>query len=489
MADLERAVPNAPTTVFDAGSVAKQFTAAAVLLLERDGKLSLDDPVHKYVPELPDYGVPITIRQMLHHTSGLREWNVLATIAGIERGTFETGYGQILDIQRRQRSLNFAPGTRWSYSNSGYSLAAIIVSRVSGVPFADFTASRIFQPLGMKDTSWQQDVKRLVKNRALGYSERQGAFAVDMPIVAVDGSGGLWTTVDDLLKWNANFVRPVVGDAALIRELQRNATFGDGRTHEYAMGLVVDTYRGVPEADHGGAFAGYRAYLSRYPDQQASIAVLCNAAGANPTAHGKALAQVLLGAALRAPSPTPTPTVSFNEADAEKFAGMYRRSPQAGAIRIVRDGTALLFNGGTRLVPISQTRLMRADNGDTMDFDGSGRARYVDEFGTVDIYERVAAAAPTVDQLRAFVGDYFSEEIDTTFTFAVEDNRLVIRRRSERNVLTPLYADVFSSPIGEIAVVIVFERNSSGQVTGFTLTHERVWNLRFTRVVASNARQ
>jgi CubicO group peptidase (beta-lactamase class C family) len=131
MADLERDTPNTPTTVFDAASVAKQFTAAAVLLLERDGKLSLDNPVHKYLPELPDYGVPITIRQMLYHTSGLREWQVLATIAGIEHGTLESGYEQILDIQRRQRSLNFAPGTRWSYSNSGYHLAGIIVSRVS----------------------------------------------------------------------------------------------------------------------------------------------------------------------------------------------------------------------------------------------------------------------------------------------------------------------------------------------------------------------
>src|SRR5262245_8473561 len=148
MADLEKDTTNTPTTVFDAASVAKQFTATAVLLLERDGKLSLDDPVHKYLPELPDYGVPITIRQMLYHTSGLREWQVLATIAGIEHGTLESGYGQGLDIQRRQRSLNFAPGTRWSYSNSNYHLAGIIVSRVSGMSFADFTTSRIFQPLG-----------------------------------------------------------------------------------------------------------------------------------------------------------------------------------------------------------------------------------------------------------------------------------------------------------------------------------------------------
>lgn len=483
MADLERDIPNTPRTVFDAGSVAKQFTAAAMLLLERDGKLSLDDPVHKHIPELPGYGVPVTIRQMLQHTSGLRDWAALATIAGVVHGTFRQGHVHILDTLRRQRELNFPPGSRWLYSNSGYALAAIIVSRVSGMSFADFTASRIFQPLGMNDTSWQQDLGRIVKHRALGYSERERVFALDMPLAVVDGSGGLLTTVDDLLKWNENFVRPIVGDTIFLRELQRRATFADGRTHEYAMGLLVDTYRGVPEADHSGAFAGYRAYVSRYPDQQVSIAVLCNTAAANPTAFGKALAQLLLGDALRPSAGAPAAAShALTDAEAERFAGLYRRSPQPGAIRIVRSGTNLLFDGGSPLVRISETRLMRADNGDTMEFDGRGHARYLDEFGTVDIYERVESVAPTVDQLRPLTGDYFSEEIDTRFRVALEDDRLVIQRRPEEVSLTPLYADAFSSPIG----VLVFERDHSGRITALTLSQERVWNLRFSRGVAGN---
>ena len=238
MADLERDIPNTPRTVFDAGSVAKQFTAAAMLLLERDGKLSLDDPVHKHIPELPGYGVPVTIRQMLQHTSGLRDWAALATIAGVVHGTFRQGHVHILDILRRQRELNFPPGSRWLYSNSGYALAAIIVSRVSGMSFADFTASRIFQPLGMNDTSWQQDLGRIVKHRALGYSERERVFALDMSLAVADGSGGLLTTVDDLLKWNENFVRPIVGDTIFLRELQRRATFADGRTARVRHGTA-----------------------------------------------------------------------------------------------------------------------------------------------------------------------------------------------------------------------------------------------------------
>lgn len=490
MADLERNVSNTPETVFDAGSVAKQFTAAAVLLLARDGRLSLDDPVRKYVPELPDYGVHLSIRQMLNHTSGLRDWSTLAGIAGWPRSVFgqgnahvlDTPHGQgpthLLDLLSRQRALNFPPGTRWSYSNSGYALAAIIVSRVSGMSFGDFARTRIFEPLGMLDSSFQQDYTRIVKRRAVGYSERQATFATDMPTVIVDGQGGLLTTVDDLLKWNQNFTQPRVGDAAFVRDLQRPATLTGGRTHEYALGLVVDTYRGVPEADHGGSTAGYRAYLSRYPEQQVSIAVLCNAGSANPTAYGKSLAVLLLGAALRAPAAPPVAAYTLTDAEAARYAGMYRRSPQAGALTIVRNEKGLALPSGTPLVPLSPTRLVAADGALTFDFDAAGRLRAADEFGIVDVYERVEPVKPTAAQLREFEGRYVSDEIEATFTLHVDGGRLVLRRRPDTAIaLTPVYADAFSSP----DFFVIFGRDASKRVTAFTLTQERVWNLRFAR--------
>ena len=478
MADLERDVPIRPGTVFEAGSVAKQFTAAAVLLLERDGKLSLDDPVHKHIPELPDYGVAITIRQLLQHTSGLRDWEALVTLSGLRYGTFRRGDGDVLELLRRQRSLNFAPGTRWEYVNTGYSLAATIVARASGMSFADFTASRIFQPLGMTDTSWQVDLGRVIKGRALGYGERDGMTVVDLPILLADGAGGLLTTVDDLLRWNQNSERPIVGDAAFVRALQQRTTFADGRTHEYAFGQVVDTYRGVPEADHGGTFAGYRSYVSRYPDQQVSIAVLCNSAAANPTSYGKALAQLLLGDALQPPSSPPSiGGRGLSDPEISRFAGMYRRSPQPGVVRIVRDGTGLLFNGAAPLTPVSATRLTRVDTGDTMDFDDNGRARYVDEFGTVDVYERVEPVTPSLDELRSYADDYYSEEIDTTWKIVLDGRQLVVDRRPRRIALTPAYADTFSTPTG----VVQFERDSAGRITALRFSQERVWNLRFTR--------
>jgi CubicO group peptidase (beta-lactamase class C family) len=288
VANLEHDLPNTAETIFEAGSVSKQFTAAAVLLLARDGKLSLDDPVRKYLPEVPEYGAPLTIRHMLNHTSGLRDWGSVAAIAGWPRATRVHTHAHVLDIVSRQKSLNFPPGTRWSYSNSGYNLSAIIVSRVSGQSFADFTRDRIFAPMGMTRTSWRDDYTRIVKGRATAYEDRRGTFSQDMPFENVHGNGGLLTTVGDLLKWTRNLSQPVVGDAAFVKEEQEPGRFNDGRPHNYALGLTIGDYRGAREVSHSGATAGYRAYLATYPDRQVSVAVLCNAGSANATqiAHG-----------------------------------------------------------------------------------------------------------------------------------------------------------------------------------------------------------
>src|SRR4051812_13191582 len=232
MADLEHDVPNAADTIFEAGSGSKQFTAASILLLARDGKLSLDDAVRKYVPELPDYGAPLTIRHMLTHTSGLRDWGSIEAIAGWPRTTRAYTHAHVLDIVSRQKALNFTPGTEWSYSNTGYNLAAMIVARVSGTPLAAFSAERIFKPLGMTRTSWRDDFTRIVKHRAIAYDRAADGYHQDMPFEDVHGNGGLLTTVGDLLRWNENFVTPLVGDAAFVAEEQTPGKFNDGRAHD-----------------------------------------------------------------------------------------------------------------------------------------------------------------------------------------------------------------------------------------------------------------
>jgi CubicO group peptidase (beta-lactamase class C family) len=356
MADLERDVPNKPDTIFEAGSVSKQFTAAAVLLLARDGKLSLDDPVRKHVPELPAYAEgsgeanrTITIRHMLTHTSGLRDWGAVAGIAGWPRGRRVHTHSHVLDIASRQKGLNFAPGTDWSYSNTGYNLSAVIVARVSGQSFADFSRDRIFKPLGMTRTSWRDDYTRIVKGRAIAYDASAAGYSEDMPFENVHGNGGLLTTVGDLLRWNENFASPRIGDAAFITQQQTSGRFSDGRAHDYAMGLYVRTHRGVREVSHSGSTAGYRAFLARYPDQRLSVAVLCNAGSANPTQYARTIAEAYLGSALTAPAAAaggrgapPAPAFTPASSEIAAYVGRYRSDEAETELVVALEGGELV---------------------------------------------------------------------------------------------------------------------------------------------------
>lgn len=297
MAELEHAVPNTPATIFEAGSVSKQFTAAAVILLAIDKKLSLDDDVRKYVPELPVYSAPITLRQMLSHTSGLRDWGNLVAVAGMPRGSRTYTHAHVVDILSRQQALNFPPGTRWSYSNSGYNLAAVIVARVSGQSFAEFSRTRIFEPLGLTHTSWRDDHARVVPGRAIGYSP-QGTttrFRQDMPFENVHGNGGLLTTVGDLLQWQQALINGPFAKNGLAAQQQTMATLPDGRALHYGLGVFTGVYNGVPEVNHSGATAGYRAFLTYYPSADLTVAVLCNAGNANPTQLSRAVSDIYLG--------------------------------------------------------------------------------------------------------------------------------------------------------------------------------------------------
>lgn len=411
MADLEHGIANKADTIFEAGSVSKQFTAAAILLLAKDGKLSLDDPARKYLPELPDYGAPLTIRHMLQHTSGLRDWGEVAGLAGWPRGARAHTHAHVLDIVSRQRAVNFTPGAQWSYSNTGYNLAAVVVSRVSGQSFADFSRDRIFAPLGMTRTSWRDDYTRIVKDRAIAYSDRAGAFSTNMPFENVHGNGGLLTTVGDLLRWNENAVAPKIGDAALVREQHQPGRLNDGKAHDYAMGLTIGTYRGVAEVSHSGSTAGYRAHLLRYPDQHVSVAVLCNVTSGAATQYARAVADLYV-------------------------AGLATQSAQGPAGR-----------GAS----------------------GPGRQGGGGAAGT---------SSPASNQLAAYVGSYTSDEAEVTYTIAVEDERLVLKRRPDSTFrLTAAGEDAFDAGFARIR----FIRNSAGQITELSARTGRVFDMRFRR--------
>jgi CubicO group peptidase (beta-lactamase class C family) len=489
MADLEHDVKNTPETIFEAGSVSKQFTAAAVLLLAREGKLSLDDPVKKYIPELPDYGAPLLIRHMLNHTSGLRDWGSVAGIAGWPRTTRVHTQSHVVEIVSHQHALNFPTGTRWSYSNTGFNLAAVIVSRVSGMSFPDFTRMRIFEPLGMTHTSWRDDHTRIVKNRAIAYDDTRDGFRTDMPFEKVYGNGGLLTTVGDLLKWNENFVAAKVGDASFVAEQQQVGMFSDGRAHDYALGLYNRIYKGVRQVDHSGSTAGYRADLARYPDQHLSVAVLCNVSSGSATQAGRAVADVYLGDRAKAPA-VPTATYTLTDAEIASTAGLYRHSTTGVPLTIARGNDGIRVergqadglnpNPGQLLIAMSASRFVTATR-QTWEFDGRGGARMTDAFGRVDVYDKVPAAKPSVDQLKDLAGVYVSDEAETTLLAAVDGDTLVIKRRPDATLrLTPVYADAFAAP--QLGLVIF--RRTGGRVTALSVVQDRVWDLRFARQVA-----
>jgi CubicO group peptidase (beta-lactamase class C family) len=480
MADLEHDVKNTPDTIFEAGSVSKQFTAAAVLLLERDGKLSLDDEVRKYIPELPDYGAPLTIRYMLNHTSGLRDWGSVAAIAGWPRTTRVHTHAHVLDIVSRQRSLNFPSGTRWSYSNTGYNLATIIVARVGGESFANFSKKRIFEPLGMTRTSWRDDYRRIVPGRAIAYSPAPGGYRLNMPFEDVHGNGGLLTTVGDMLRWTASFTQHTLGDERFVREQQAPGRFNDGQQHEYALGLRIATYKGVREVGHSGSTAGYRAYLADYPDQRVSVGVLCNVSSGNAGEYAHAVADLYLGSAVstnadgsgRGPE-----SYVLKPAELEAAAGHYRDVNTGEPLRIINVNGDLRLNGTTPLRPESGTRFM-ASGGRRLERGPANRLRVIDRFGRMDEYERLAAAALEARPLTDYAGTYVSDEAEVTYNAAVENGTLVLKRRPDDVIrLAPAYADGFSAPIGFVR----FARDASGKVTGFHISQDRVWKLPFVR--------
>jgi CubicO group peptidase (beta-lactamase class C family) len=474
MADLEHDVPIGADTIFEAGSVSKQFTAAAVLLLARDGKLSLDDPAHKYIPELREYAQTaesgLTIRHMLSHTSGLRDWGSVAGISGWPRTSRAYTHAHVLEIVSRQHALNFTPGTRWSYSNTGFNLAAIIVERVSGLSFQEFTRTRLFQPLGMTSTSWRDDYTGIVKRRAQAYRERDGAFHTDMPFENVYGNGGLLTTVGDLLKWNAHYDAPAAADAALIAAQQMPGHFNGGRPYGYGLGLYVGQYKGLREVFHSGSTAGYQAFLTRFPEQRVSVAVLCNAASAP-----RAVADLYLGDRLKPSEVKATYTLSAAETD--RFVGQWIGETGVPTT-IAKDDDGLRLGRTTRLFAISPLALSTAEH-ERWELDAYG-VRYTDPFGRLEEL-RKEGTIDTIKDPVMYAGTYVSDDAETTLTASVIDGQLVLKRRPDTIIaLTRLYPGAFSADHG--LGTVIFHWDASGRPSELSVVQDRVWDMRFQRV-------
>lgn len=422
MASLELGVPMTPATVLEIGSVSKQFTAAAIFMLAHAGKLSLDDPVQKYIPELPRYRWPVTIRELLHHTSGIRDVISLMAISGIPFNDFATQQDALALIER-QRGLNFVPGSEYRYSNSGYVLLAEIVHRVAGEPFPRFAAARIFAPLGMTHTRVRADSASVIAGRAGTYAPLSGGgYRLDVSPWEQFGDGAVNTTVGDLALWMRNFSRPVVGGPWLIRDLETRGVLNDGRVISYAGGLVVDDYRGLRRVSHGGSWQGYRADFEWFPDARLGIITLCNGAATDPGGRAPRVADLLLASRL-APAPKPAPA-ALSDAQLQRYAGLYW-SPAGHDLRQVAAREHRLWiraAGGApeAWLPTGAASFARAGASLSFAAGGGGMALHVGD----DVLRRVVPARPSPRALRPLAGAYRSDELQVTWRVAMKDGVL-----------------------------------------------------------------
>jgi CubicO group peptidase (beta-lactamase class C family) len=499
MADLERRVPITSRTVFDLGSTSKQFAATSIVMLEQEGLLSLDDDVRRHIPELPEYDRPITIRHLLHHTSGLRDYIGLLTMGGHSIDGVTTPE-HALDAIVRQRQLNFAPGDEHLYSNSGYFLLSVIVERVAGESLRDFASKRIFEPLGMSRTHYLGSYNDVVPDRALAYASYAGGMRTDMSRWLQLGDGAVFTTVEELLHWDNNFYDPKVGGTALLDALHQRGRLTSGDSINYALGLGHSRYRGLRTVSHGGAWGGYRADLVRFPEQRFSVATLCNLATINPSMLTQRVADFYLADVLQAPvtaasAPAAASTaitdaahaaaVTVSEAALRALAGMYR-SPTNNAMRdvVFEDGTLYLVLGRRfELRPISATEftVVDAPAAVTMTFrtaDGTQRMRWTQAGQTPLDFEKSVVANLTPAQLEEYAGRYYSDEIRNTYTFRVVDGVLTVFRPGETpQRLRPGNRDEFVAG----AVTLHFQRDAAGAITGYRMDMGRIRGLLFER--------
>ena len=384
-ANIEGDVEITARTVFDIGSTSKQFTAASVLLLEKQGKLSVQDDIRKYLPEIPDYGHKITILHLLNHTSGLRDYLGLFELAGVNIDGV-TADQDALAILARQKGLNFEPGSDWLYSNSGFFLLSVIVKRASGKTLREFAAENIFEPLQMKQTIFRDEHTLLLANRALAYDPKDAGagYTLDVSYFEQTGDGAVHTSVEDLLKWDENFYSGKVGGKDFLDEIQEPGKLNNGKTLDYAKGLFVGKYRGLRFVDHGGSWGGYRAQLLRFPEQHFSVACLCNLANANPEKRAHEVADIFLAEEMKEPKPAREadfekrenkPTVAVAAGKLSAYSGHFRSEELLATYTIgIQDGKLMLqdIQGGDGFMHSPQHLTLRAVGPETFAGDHEG---------------------------------------------------------------------------------------------------------------------
>jgi CubicO group peptidase (beta-lactamase class C family) len=484
MADLAQGLAITPRSVFHVASVSKQFAGMSLVLLAQAGRLSLDDDVRRYVPELPDPGAPLTLRRLLNHTSGIRDqWNLLMS-AGWRLGDDLITEQDVLDVLGRQRALNFAPGAYWYYSNSGFTLAAVVVKRVTGRSLREFADSALFRPLGMASTHFHDDNLMIVPGRTRGHTRRGGEWKETVPNYSTVGATSLFTTVEDLAVWQQQLATGRVGGREAIAMLTTPGVLTNGDTLAYALGIVRGTYRGAATLSHSGGDPGYSSHLLHFPATGSGVAVLCNSSGvANPVRLAEQTADIALADEL---GPVADPPPQATAAAVAGYEGVWfsELAEAVGRIVVESDGAGWRVGQGTVRLRTTGVpgRFLLGNGPATIELRPDGTILHRGGMGEPAVYARTAEWTPGPADRAALAGRYYSPELDVTWEIrAAGDTLRLHRRKFEPGVLTPAFRGAWTA--GSVLNFLIRPlRDRSGRVTGFTAGSGRVRAVRFDRV-------
>ncbi|MBT3133520.1 beta-lactamase family protein [Alteromonas sp. ALT199] len=499
-ANLEYDIPVTPETMFHVASVSKQFTVFAILLLAEEGKLNFDDDIRQYIPEVPDFGYTITLRHLASHTSGMRDqWNLLRMAGWRLDDVITTEH--VLKIVARQKELNFKPGEEFLYSNTGFTLLAEVVARVSGKSFAQFTQERLFTPLNMSNSLFYDDHQKIVSNRAYSYERNGNGYKKSVLNFSNVGATSLFTTAEDLLKWSANFTEPAVGSPAIVKQMNTLASLNNGETFGGAYGQFISHYKGTKYIQHSGGDAGFRSYLARFPKQNLAIAILNNGADARPWELALQIADRLLkkdtpppqnaiaDAFLESISPKQmSNSLELDEDILNAYVGHYWYELEAYSREIYLENGKLMYSRGqddvSVLAPISENtfRMLNVEGEIYVNFTKDDEKSLMTvRVDNVDTYVSVGYTPVKITKtwLSQFAGSYFSPELSSTYHFSPENKQLKIsHHRLSDHYIAPVKDDFFSSQVGDI----LFERDVHGEVNGFRISNGRVRNLYFRKL-------
>lgn len=476
MSNLEYHIAINPTSIFHIASISKQFTAAALVKLSLEGKLSMNDDIRKYIPEVPDFGQTITFNHLIHHTSGLRDQWSLQYLAGW-RGDDLITEKDILEMLARQQSLNFPPGDEYLYCNTGFTLAGIAVKKITGVSLRDYADSVFFKPLGMMSTHFHSDHSEITPNRTSAYyKDDMGKWKISIPVFDNYGATSLFTTVEDLAKWDENFYTKKIGGEAFIQSMLITGVLNDKTPQNYASGLVLGNYKGYRTEGHGGADAGYRSNLIRFPDEHFSVILFANLANINTASLSNKVADLFLK-----DKSVQKPVFKTDSNIIKGWAGDYF-DMKAQSKMSIDFKNEKLFIGTNELVPDSKSLFSISTSTITFSGDSINTLFELRTPGSkTKTYHKVRKIKLALPELKEYQGTFYSSELDTKYSLVAKDSTLEIKiPRNDEIMASPYIKDIFVSDEFNIQ----FSRNKNNIINGFLLSTGRVRNLYFEKLIS-----